>query len=558
MSSFRSDYLDYDALTAQLEAWAQQHPDLCRLESLGTTEEGRSIHLLTVGRDPDRIRPAAWIDGNMHACELAGSSVCLAVAEDLIALHQGQSALPAPIVETLRESLVYIVPRISPDGAECVLKTGRYVRSVPRDQRPEREHPRWVGADVDGDGLAFVMRQQDPTGEFVESKDVPGLLLRRTLEDTGPFYKVYPEGHIEHWDGHTIPTPSFVGDNDPDLNRNFPYHWAPANEQIGAGRYPMSETESRVIVEFAEKHPNIFAWLNLHTFGGVHIRPLGNAPDSKMNPGDLALWRQVEAWTDAFTGYPMVSGYEEFTYEPDKPLHGDLSDFAYHQRGALSWVCEIWDVFERAGLPKKKRFVDRYLELYRDEVIKIAQWDQANNETPVILPWRAFDHPQLGPVEVGGIDPRFGLWNPPRKELAAVCEGLANVFLRVAAMSPRVELKTEVQPLGDDHTRVVVEVTNAGYLATFGIPSSQTLPFNEALHIDATPDGCELVDASHRELGHLEGWGRGRGSMGELFHQRSSGSVSRAQTAFTVRGKGVLKLRVGSCRVGYVTHAVEL
>lgn len=557
--SFRDDYLDYDALTAQLRAWADAHPDLCRLESLGTTEEGRSIHLLTIGTEPDRIRPATWIDGNMHACELAGSSVCLAIAEDLITLHRGDSGLPAPMVDALGESLVYVVPRISPDGAETVLKTGRYVRSVPRDRRPEREHCRWVASDVDGDGLALVMRQRDPTGEFVESDAVEGLLVRRRLEDEGPFYKVYPEGMIEHWDGHTIPTPSFVGDNDPDLNRNFPYHWAPAHQQIGAGRYPMSETESRVLVEFAEKHPNIFAWLNLHTFGGVHIRPLGNAPDAKMNPGDLALFRQVEEWTDAFTGYPMVSGFEEFTYEPDKPLHGDLSDFAYHHRGALSWVCEIWDVFERAGLPKAKRFVDRYTQLDRDHVEQIAKWDHENNDSPVIKPWRSFEHPQLGDVEIGGIDPRFGLWNPPRKELGAICEALSNVFLRVTAMAPRLMLAVRVERLTDGLARVVVDVTNAGYLATFGIPSSRELPFNEPLYIDASADGCELVDTqSHRQLGHLEGWGRGRGSMGELFHQRSSGSVSRARTAFTVRGEGTLKLRVGSCRVGFVTRAVEL
>lgn len=555
---FRDDYLDYDALTRQLETWAEQHPELCRLESLGTTDEGRSIHLLTIGKEPDRIRPAAWIDGNMHACELAGSSVCLAVAEDLIAVHRGESDLPAPILEALRDALVYVVPRISPDGAETVLKTGRYVRSVPRDRRPERQHPRWVGSDVDGDGLALVMRQRDPTGEFVESPAVPGLLVRRRIEDEGPFYKVYPEGTIEHWDGHTIPTPSFVGDNDPDLNRNFPYHWAPANQQIGAGRYPGSETESRVLVEFAEKHPNIFAWLNLHTFGGVHIRPLGNAIDAKMNPGDLALFRQVEEWTDAFTGYPMVSGFEEFTYEPDKPLHGDLSDFAYHHRGALSWVCEIWDVFERAGLPKAKRFVDRYTQLDREHVEKIATWDRDNNPTPVVLPWRAFEHPQIGEVEVGGIDPRFGLWNPPRGELAAICTGLSNVFLRLTAMTPRVKLGARVERLADDHARVVVDVTNAGYLATFGIPSSRELPFNEPLYVDATAEGCELLDEAHRQLGHLEGWGRGRGSMGELFHQRSSGSVSRTRTAFTVKGKGTLKLRVGSCRVGFVTRVVEL
>ena len=42
-----------------------------------------------IGRNPDEARPAVWIDGNMHASEVCGSSVALAIAEDIIALHRG-------------------------------------------------------------------------------------------------------------------------------------------------------------------------------------------------------------------------------------------------------------------------------------------------------------------------------------------------------------------------------------------------------------------------------------------------------------------------------------
>ena len=148
------------------------------------------------------------------------------------------------------------------------------------------------------------------------------MMLPRRLEDEGPFYKVYPEGHIEHWDGHRIPDPHYLSDNDVDLNRNFPHSWAPEPEQTGAGQFPGSEPESRAVIDWATAHTNIYAWLNLHTFGGLFIRPLGHAPDSKMDPMDLAIYKQVEAWGQAYTGYPMVSGFHEFLYEPDKPLHG--------------------------------------------------------------------------------------------------------------------------------------------------------------------------------------------------------------------------------------------
>ena len=446
--AFRKEYLDFAALTAQLRAWAEAYPDLVRLESIGQTAAGRDLWVLTIGPEPERTRPAVWVDGNMHASELCGSSVALAIAEDVIGLHTEPAAevhgLPAHLRERLREVLFHVLPRMSPDGAEEVLKTGRYVRSVPRDERPNRNHARWLSQDVDGDGTALILRQRDPGGEFVESRDVPGLMVERALEDGGPYYKVYPEGVIENFDGATIPTPSFLSDNQTDLNRNFPFQWYPEHEQIGAGSYPMSEPESRAVVDYTSRRPHLYAWLNLHTFGGVFIRPLGDKPDAKMDQEDLAVFRQIASWGEGHAGYPTVSGFEEFIYEPEKPIRGDLTEYAYHQRGCIAYVCELWDLFEQVGLEKKKRFVDRYTQLDRADMVKIARWDAEHNAGRVLRPWRKWNHPQLGEVEVGGLDPRVGLWNPPFERIDEVCRGQAAVFLRVAALAPSVQF-TEVR-----------------------------------------------------------------------------------------------------------------
>lgn len=545
---FRESYLDYDALTAQLKAWADAFPDVTRLRSLGTTPEGRELWLLTIGRSPDEVRPAAWIDGNMHASELAGSSVCLTVAEDLLALH-ARGASNA-IERAALEGLVHVMPRVSPDGAEAVLADGRYVRSVPRDDRTQRAHPRWIHEDIDGDGLSLVMRVEDPAGDMVESAKVPGVMVPRTIADEGPFYRLFPEGRIEHWDGETIPDPTFLADNDPDLNRNFPYHWAPEPDQVGAGRFPMSEIESRVLVEFASANPNLFVWVNLHTFGGVFIRPLGAAPDSKMQPFDRAIFRQVEAWGDELTGYPTVSGFEQFTYEPDKPLHGDLLDFTYHQRGCLTWVCELWDLFEQVGLPKQKRFVDRYTHLSREDIEAIAAWDRESNESKVVRPWRKVEHDQLGDVEVGGLDPRFGLWNPPTTLLAGICGAQSELFLRTVAMLPRLEISATA-----GENCVEVTVCNVGYLPTHGLDVGAGLAWNEAPYLDVLSDGSieVLPSERHRKIGHLDGWGRGlHGGFGALYFSRSHGNRNTRTFRVHPRGKGTLKFRAGSSRVGYV------
>ena len=56
---FRTQYLDYAELTAQLSAWVTSYPDYVFVSSLGQSAEGRDIPLLTIGRNPEQVRPAA-------------------------------------------------------------------------------------------------------------------------------------------------------------------------------------------------------------------------------------------------------------------------------------------------------------------------------------------------------------------------------------------------------------------------------------------------------------------------------------------------------------------
>jgi len=423
---FRGRFLTYDELTKQVRAWADAFPQLCRVTSIGRTPEGRELWLLTLGCDPDRARPSAWVDGNMHASELCGSSVALAIAEDVLRLHllpdgaASSSASSAVAAARLRDVRFYVLPRMSPDGAEAVLANGRYVRSVPRDDRPARAHAYWRCDDVDGDGLALTMRIRDAGGEMVESPDFPGLLLPRTIDDPPPYYKVYPEGVIENFDGANVPTPQLpVGQPDRPQSQ-FPVLLGAGLE--AGGRGGVSAERGRVAVGGRVHHA---ASRDLPLAQSAYVRRRVHStarrqPDAKMNQEDLALYRQLGAWAEELTGYPMVSGCEEFLYEPDTPLHGDLTDYAYHQRGAVAYVVELWDLFKQVGFERKKRFVDNYVQLTPADMHRVAVWDRDKNSGRVMRPWRAFKHPQLGDVEVGGIDPRVGMWNPPPEEMPKI------------------------------------------------------------------------------------------------------------------------------------------
>ena len=564
---FRTKYLDYAELDHQLLDWAEKHPGIVRVTTLGRSEEGRDIPLLIVGREPDEARPAVWIDGNMHATELAGSSVALAIAEDVIGIHAGVdpppdgARLPAHMAQALKDVLFYIVPRISPDGAEAVLKTGRYVRSSTTDKRRHKGHSYWEAHDFDADGNVGFMRQADGDGELVELKEFPGVMVPRLPEDPPPYYKLYPEGRIVNFDGRRIPDPYFLSDNQYDFNRNFPYSWAPEHEQEGAGDYPGSAPETRAILDFSIAHPNIFAWLNLHTFGGVFIRPLGDKPDHKMDPEDLAVFRQVEAWAKEFTGYPTVSGFHEFLYEPETPLKGDLTDYAYHQRGCIAYVVELWDIFRQIGVEPKKPFVDVYTRLDRKDLTALAKWDRDVNKGRVFKSWRKVKHPQLGDVEVGGLDLRVGISNPPYEKLAEVCAQQSAAFLRIAALVPQVRVDVVKQEkIGPDLTQVELRVANRGYLGTYGLSSAKKLPLAEPLRATVEAQGVAIraPAGSVIDIGHLDGWGRGLYNGINIFFPWTRGNVHEKFVTLVAEGRGTLRVKVGSIRVGYRTVEIRV
>src|SRR6266478_7030108 len=77
----------YADLTAILEGLAAEHPGLVTIESAGKSFEGRDIWVLTatnLATGPAADKPAFWVDGNIHATEVAASAASLYFLHTLV------------------------------------------------------------------------------------------------------------------------------------------------------------------------------------------------------------------------------------------------------------------------------------------------------------------------------------------------------------------------------------------------------------------------------------------------------------------------------------------
>jgi hypothetical protein len=464
-------YLDFSELKSEISRISAMFPSWCCVEikALGQSLEGRdllAIHIWPQGAGV--AQPTLWFDANMHAQEFAGTNVVLAQLEHLSRL----------ISQDKYKSQNYIfVPRLCPDGAECYFQNNLTNRSNPREQRPSTAlGPHWVRKSLVPKKVRSdlrlpsflnpnrfgVMRRKNPAGLFTQDEEFPALMRRREWQDTGPFYDIFPEGIIENYDGWNVPPATATDRNQIDLNRNFPVDWEAG---IGGGRsgpHTLSEPESRAVVEYSSQFPEIYAAINYHTYGGVFIRPPGTGPDTSLARHDAHAYTNFDEKLEALTGYPAVSCFAEFQYNPGEPIPGLLSHWMYYGLGAYCYVCELWDLPARMG-KLERPFIRSYRNWNKDTWRKFYLFDKnANSQTVFGHPWMAFEHPQLGPVEVSELPQAFGIANPPLSLLEEVIKPQIAVldFLVQCAPRPTLSLKKRSEESS------VLTLRNEGFLPT--------------------------------------------------------------------------------------------
>ena len=544
-TTFQYDhYYKYDELEKNLKYFSEKYPELCDLESICVTEENRNVYAMTITNKKTGAaldKPAFHIDGNTHAGEVTGSMAAMH-AIDVLLTGYGEDKV---ITKILDRMTIYVVPRISPDGAETYLTTPYSIRSVNRVHNPEKGGIR--SEDLDGDGVIRMMRIPTPYGAWKKDKDDSSIMAKRDPGDAdGEFYDIYAEGNFEAFDGDEN-LKEKKEDWSLDFNRNYPYGWFPENRQAGAGKYPLSNPETKAMADWIIEHPNIGGVSTNHTSGGIILYPPGTRPSTAVSEKDINQFIEIANMGKEELGYEPLNIYDSFISDPANYDSGAFDDWCYQSQGIVAYTVELWDLAKRVGVPLV--WNARNKESAQDELkrfVACMKWVK-ENAPEYYEDWKPFHHETFGDVEIGGFNFKFSQQNPPESFLNGVLEQMTRFMIRFAQSMPRLTIDTFTsEKVSDDIYKVTAVVGNLGYLPTNLTEEAKKL--NISKEVEVTISGGKVVSGLEKtKIGNLEGYGST--STGTNFYGNIStdyNAKARKKLTWVVQAKSGVEITV-SC-----------
>lgn len=551
-------YFTNDEIGHLLTDWVATYPGLIQVSSIGNSHEGRPIWLLTLtnqstGKDIEK--PAIWIDGNIHATEITGTTSAIYIAYYLLSGY----GTVEQVTHQLDQSVYYIVPRINPDGAEWAMAPiPRYVRSGVRPYPWEEKDEGLFTQDINGDGKILQMRLQDPNGDWKISSLDPRLMEKRAPnENGGTYFRLLPEGLLEDYDGYVIKVARPI--EGLDFNRNFPFDWRTEGEQYGAGPYPTSEPETRSLVDFVVKHPNINFAITFHTFSRVILRPYSTKSDDDMNTDDLWVFKKIGELGTKITGYRCLSTFHDFKYHPKEVTTGAFDDWMYDHLGVFTYTIELWDLPTEAGI-KDRKLIEWWREHPHEDDLQILKWIDEHGAPGAYMEWQPYEHPQLGKIELGGWDNMYTWRNPPLDLAESEVKKHYPFILALGDLLPHLSIHSlNIDKLGENKFHLNLVVENSGFLPSYTSQQSKSRKSSRPIRIELElSDGAVLTSGKHREeLGHLEG----RSNKLEVTaYYTESPTDNRARLEWVIHAPvdSKIKIKILSERAGVIRREVTL
>ena len=540
------ELLDHQALTAALAELGSAHSDVASVRSLGSSREGRSIDIVELGPERTPGKPAILLVAGLDGPDVFDSSVALEHVRRLASGYGNDNSITA----LLDTTTILIVPRANPDAAEGRWATPLHERELggrgvdnDRDGRAGEDPP----SDVDGDGLILEMRVEDPEGTWiVDPTDERVLIKADRKEGQEGKYRVWTEGRDFDGDERIAEDPAM----DTRMNRNFPSGWE--EHAADAGLFPSDEPEVRALMELVMARDDIALVLCYGAPENLVEKPK-SVKDNARSVMSIPPAGMLES--DANDLGLLAKLYKEATTNEAKRKSGDAGSFqrwAYDHRGLLTLSAVLWEMPEKWTEPKAagdeaddaeaeeapedaseesaeepdaeepspeadapedagsknkrkgakagKKDGKKKDEPKPSMAAKHLKWIDGSKESWRFVEWKSFEHPELGPVEIGGFTP-YALREPPRSEWSAIAEREFDFLSQLPERLARLELAECVATgLGGNLWRLEVAVENHSLLPLQSRSARRTRTIRPARLMLELPAGAELLGGQTREL----------------------------------------------------------
>ncbi len=383
-------YHNHQQITDFCNDLAKAYPDLVKVEVIGKSYEGRDIlalHITDFTTGKPEHKPGFYIDGNIHANELQCTEVALYTAWYLAESFEHVDF----IKQLLKDKIFYILPTISPDSREYFLYEPNTANSSRTGRMPFDDDGDGLIAedkydDLDGDGNIVMMRRKSPAGRWKVDPEYPQRMIRAKPNEAGEYEMLGYEGIDNDGDGKV--NEDMTGTYDP--NRDWAWNWQPDYVQRGALFYPGTLPETRAVKEFVMKHPNIAGAQSYHNYGGMLLRGPGAAMDEKYYTREDAQVYDIIGKL----GERIVPGYDYFIIHKDLyTVYGGEIDFFSLTRGIFTFSNELMTSYKLFYKEDKQN---------RWESNQFYEFDKYLLFGDGYVPWKKFDHPQFGEIEIGG------------------------------------------------------------------------------------------------------------------------------------------------------------
>ncbi len=513
---------DHRQLQIAMARLATEHPDLVSILPIGTSRGGRKIDALRLSageRTPGKpaILLVASIDG---PCAWT-SSIALSHAQRLASGYASDAKTKA----LLDSTTLYIVPRANPDAAEArfakplheASASGRGVDND-RDGRFGEDGP----SDVDDDGLVLVMRVPDPEGEWIEDPADPRALIQadRAKGQRGRFQR-YVEGRDSDKDEEVGEDPEL----DAVVNRNFPARWI--EHEPASGLFATDEPEVRALCEFVLTHKDIALVVTYGLQDNLVEKPKSiadDAPNVKRIPPVGVQQSDADLYAEIGQRYKRITKSQAKGHGAEE---GSFQAWIQSHRGLWTLNLVLWSIpldekpGEKAGdkpgeksekpaddAKKDDGKKDEEKPKPSDDAKRLKWIDQTPGESARFVPWKPFDHPELGNVEIGGFAP-FATVEPPESERARIAGVELEFLVSLGELLPRVRVaQCTAKELSAGLWKIEATITNDSFFPYAGAAARRAETVRPVRVTLRAPNSAKVLAGNRQELvTHLDGSG---------------------------------------------------